>query len=326
MISEKKSNKKIINLIFIADDNYIEQLIVTLNSILVNNNVKLIVYVFSTGISENNRVVLKEFLKNWDSKLTYIEHAEICIDLKKMHNHNWNPIVYHKLYALFECHEEKALYLDCDIVVDGDISAFYDTNIENYYAAVIEDKGMQQVIPSFSAHKKRIGLHIEDRYFNGGVMLLNLSQIRKDFSLEDMINKFDNYSDRYVFNEQDLLNNVWNGKLVFTDEKYNRLASDFKGRMLLNDKKSVIYHYSSNKPWVDWRKKDRNGYSWKVDKYLSYTKTAETRNLRKIIKKLYHFRIKDWIKTRIGYNPCLFWNESNSMSHFIQALFLYEEN
>ena len=63
---------------------------------------------------------------------------------------------------------DRVIYMDGDILVKGDILDLYQQNIEGKYAAVIMDSG---VLYSNAVTVKRF-----PRYFNSGVMLLNLDE------------------------------------------------------------------------------------------------------------------------------------------------------
>ena len=224
-----------------------------------------------------------------------------------MINLNWNPIVFYKLYGIFGIQKaDRILYLDCDVIVDDDLTDFYHMDLGGYYGAVIEDVGMEQVIPDYELHLKRLMVK-KGEYFNGGVMLLNLKKIQKEMCLQHMIDRFERYADLMPFNEQDLLNMVWNGRLCYVDSRYNRMASDFRYRRQIGkDRDVAIYHYTTNKPWTNWQNTDREGYGWCVKKYLQYCRLPETKQLFLQVRRQNRGigrRILWWLKGRMAYNP-----------------------
>ena len=73
---------------------------------------------------------------------------------------------------------EKLLYLDIDMMVNGDISELYDTDITEYeYAAVKEKYGSVFIWPD---------------YINAGMLLLNMKKIKKTGLLEKSRNLIKN--------------------------------------------------------------------------------------------------------------------------------------
>ena len=69
---------------------------------------------------------------------------------------------------------DKVLYLDCDIVILGDISEYWNTDMSNYSVACVEDIG--------SNEDERYDILKYDKsfsYFDAGVLLINLRYWRE---------------------------------------------------------------------------------------------------------------------------------------------------
>ena len=149
---------------------------------------------------------------------------------------------------------DKVLYLDCDIVILGDISEYWNTDMSNYSVACVEDIG--------SNEDERYDILKYDKsfsYFNAGVLLINLRYWREHKIDEQCEQYFLRYPERIRFNDQDLLNAVLHESKLFVPLKWNmqdgfyRYGAD-KG---VKDKKqlhqqllhSVILHYTNKKPW-----------------------------------------------------------------------------
>ena len=317
------------NLMFVIDDNYIEQLIVCLNSIFCSGNKDVNIFLMTPGIEEQNRIKLDTYAGAHGSIITYLHMKEIGIDFSDMVNEVWNPIVFYKLAGFFEIETSKLLYLDSDIIVEGDLRKLYDIDVDGYYAAVARDTGLSQVLPFWHIHKWRLGMENDEDYFNAGVMLLNLDKIRSKYTLSDFVDIYKRYHRLFIFNEQDLLNLAWKGNVCYIDSQYNRLASDFVYRKTAgNNDGTVIWHYTTNKPWKKWDEVDPDGYEWYSAKYIHYAKIPETQNLYKILKRNrrpLHKRIFGEIKRCFGFNSQMFWNQKESMAHFLQAIFFYKE-
>ncbi len=318
------------NVMFVVDDHYIEQCLVTMHSLFVNNGGPFNIYVITSGLKEKNIRILKRFVEERKGRLFLKVYTEACIDTEKMVNRIWNPIVYFKLYGMFDITGvDRILYLDCDLIIDADLSELYQVDFRGNYAAVIEDSGLCQVALDYETHLKQLMIKDKKEYFNGGVMLLNLKKIQKEMSLESMVAQFDRYADFMVFNEQDLLNMLWNGKVVYADPRFNRVASDFRYRRKIGkDRNVVIYHYVTNKPWIKWRGTDVRGYEWCVRKYLQYCNLPETQNLFHQVKKVnrgLETHISGWLKTCLGYNPNWIVEEKNSWKQFVNAILFYRE-
>jgi lipopolysaccharide biosynthesis glycosyltransferase len=70
---------------------------------------------------------------------------------------------------------DKVLYLDGDVIVSGDVRELYATDLTGHYAAVVENPLGYDV-----GKYVRNQLHFTGRYWNSGVMLLNLDAMRRE--------------------------------------------------------------------------------------------------------------------------------------------------
>lgn len=72
---------------------------------------------------------------------------------------------------------DKVLYLDDDILINGDLSELFETDLKNTYAVVVRSIDAELFIDWRKSHEND-NLNVE-KYFNSGVMLLNLKKIRE---------------------------------------------------------------------------------------------------------------------------------------------------
>lgn len=99
--------------------------------------------------------------------------------------------------------ENKVLWLDCDTIVDADISELFDTDLEGCFVAGVKE------------HNKK---GWKD-YINAGVMLMNLGRIRAygmDHKLIEYINR-----EKLECPDQDAVNILCAGEIKFLPSRYN---------------------------------------------------------------------------------------------------------
>lgn len=102
---------------------------------------------------------------------------------------------------------DKVLYLDVDTIVCDDLSPLWDIDLTGkWFAAVAEQPGRWN--PWHRPH-----------YFNAGVMLMNLKQMREDNATEKIVKAINN--GRYRFGEQDAINHMFYDKIVEMPLRYN---------------------------------------------------------------------------------------------------------
>ena len=99
--------------------------------------------------------------------------------------------------------EDKLLWLDCDTIVDADISELFAIDIDGYYVA-----GVREI--------RKEGWK---DYINAGVMLMNLSEIRRD-KLDDKLIDIVN-TKKLDCPDQDAMNMLAKGRIKFIESKYN---------------------------------------------------------------------------------------------------------
>lgn len=114
---------------------------------------------------------------------------------------------------------DKLLYLDGDILIRDDLTALYDLDVSSVYAAVCQDIGAE-TYPS--PYNQRLKIQHQS-YFNTGVMLLNLENLRRDSIPAKLYDYKVNGINHYM--DQDAFNVVFRENVVFFPFLYNMAVS-----------------------------------------------------------------------------------------------------
>ena len=236
--------------VFIScDDNYAKHLAVVVASVCANSDSRFYFGILNKGLSEKSVQGIKhaaganivEFIsvdasafENFDVKLEHLS-IETC---------------FRYMIASIKPAIDKAVYLDCDIVVRGDLRALYETDISEFYAGVVEDFVRKSYVEA-------LGL---SRYFNSGAMLMNLAKIRRDGMVDKFFEKSAEFSGKLKFLDQDVLNIVLGGAVKYVDPKWNATAPMFrkkvKSQYTARQIKEAVYnpqiiHFTGpDKPWI----------------------------------------------------------------------------
>lgn len=158
---------------------------------------------------------------------------------------------------------DRVLYLDTDIIVRDSLAEFFDSDLGDAYAACINDYLAAIAHPEVA---KNIEVAYE-KYFNSGVMLLNLKALRGNGGGQRILDIARKNIDHLHFPDQDALNLAigFNAHLVSPRWNYPALSgeyfSKFKGNPALamdsvkevrrRNFQPVILHYSAHpKPWA----------------------------------------------------------------------------
>ena len=140
---------------------------------------------------------------------------------------------------------DKLLYLDIDMMANGDISELYNTDISDYeYAAVIEKYG---------------SWFIAVDYINAGMLLLNMKKIRETKLLEKARNLI--RTKKMLFADQDAVYRSTTKKLLLP-RIYNEQAR-------FNKKDTVICHFCKRLLWWPYPRV-RNYKQWNVEEVHKY--------------------------------------------------------
>ena len=152
---------------------------------------------------------------------------------------------------LFDAAVSKVLYLDCDMVVKGNILDLCSLDIEGYHLGAVENL-------SGHTHRK-LGIP-QNEYFNSGMLLINLDLWRRD-NIPDAVFRFKvEHPDRISTNDQCALNGVLHRRWKPLPLKWNHQKGLYHARRKLArfDPKEIreailipgIIHYvTDNKPW-----------------------------------------------------------------------------
>ena len=242
--------KKIIPIFFATDDNYVPFLAVSIKSMLANASKEYFynIHVLTDKLSDCSVEKLKANLS--DNSRLIIDEMEGCVnkiqdELKLSLRDYYTISIFYRLF-IAELYPEyhRAIYLDCDIVVLGDIAELYNKNLKgNIFGAVTDD-----VIASVDQFRvyAREGVGVDDsRYFNSGMLLMDLDMYRKEEILPKFIKLLTKYNFETAAPDQDYLNVLCKDKILYLEKGWNRMSTDenYDGKL------NIIHYNNFRKPW-----------------------------------------------------------------------------
>lgn len=249
-----------IPIVLASDKNYAPQMYITMLSAIKNKD-KNTYYDFYCLIPKPfSKNVQKKFyrLKTDKINIKFICMKNEFTDCKVTLNHVATPTYYRLKIAELLPQYEKAIYLDVDTIVLGDLTELYNTDLKDNYIAGVHSATAEMNYK----HEK-----IQDmtKYINAGVVLFNISQIKKDNMTKKLLSLI---GENYPLADQDIINVAFNGKIKLVDFKYNIMTyykdlmnnpetkkrfEEIYGKENFENalKNPVIIHYLSNrKPWA----------------------------------------------------------------------------
>lgn len=241
------------------DHNYVQHCAVTLVSLFDNNrNEKFSVHILAQDLSEEDKNILQQLAGRYQSSVYFYSPSPKLLEgfsIRKFSKRISMATYFRCLLSDILPQEiDRVLYLDCDIVVLGDIRPFWNMPVDQVGVAAVEDMGCHE--------KERYDIlkyPMSDSYFNAGVLLINLAYWREHHIAQACIDYFHKYPERILFNDQDLLNSVLHQNKILIDLCWNVQDAFYRNPKIRNDawekkfvnvlKHPIILHYTNRKPW-----------------------------------------------------------------------------
>lgn len=287
-----------------ANDFYSPYLATTITSIVKNasseNNYDIIV--MQRDISDDNKRRLQNIVSDKKNcSLRFVDISAYSDRFSKLFTHmhftieTWFRLVMPEILSAYD----KVIYLDSDLVVDTDIADLYKTELSDNLLAATKDADTAGLYNGYDPERKEYMdniLKIKNpyEYFQAGVIVFNLKQFRKELSVSDTLKYASSYEWKLL--DQDVLNNLAQGKVKFIDMSWN-VMTDWAGVRVkdiisrapkeLNDayaearKAPKIIHYAGgDKPWQK-PDMDLSEYFWKYAKDSGYHEIILSRMIPK---------------------------------------------
>lgn len=277
-----------INVCVACDNNYAKYAGVVIASILNNADPhdKLAIFILDGGISEEHKreITSLKSIRNFELNFIYInpilfsEYANI-----KTHKYITIATYYRLKLASLIPNIDKIIYFDCDMVINSSLSELFNTNMDGYLVAGVQDINKKMV-------KKN------PTYVNAGMLIFNLAEIRKD-GIEDKFLKWTKeHFAEIKTGDQTIINEVCKEKIKLVNPIWNVQSSNFTNRSNYTNSPKVIHFVAKNKPWK------KNCFSIHKNLYFKYLQLTPWKLTDEELSKALKSNAIEYIK----YRP-LFW-------------------
>jgi lipopolysaccharide biosynthesis glycosyltransferase len=245
----KKPNK--MHIIIASDESYIPHAATMLCSLLENNTGSIKIFLLHDGIKNKQIKLLGKFINKYGAEFETIEIHHAALSSLKINDY-YKPVNYFRLLIpeILPGDIGKALYLDTDLIVRKPIDALWNIDLNDYLLAAVEDAKVT------NSHKEQLGLPPNTKYFNSGVLLINVDQWRRQSVHFKVIDFIRNNPDKISLVDQDGLNAVLYEKWMRLPLIWNLQAGLlFGSRYLIRFADIItdpaIVHFTENraKPW-----------------------------------------------------------------------------
>ena len=200
----------------------------------------------NTGLDkEKTDEILKLQDENFRIEFEDISYAIKEIKDKLPNEQHFGLATWYRLFiqSLFPQYD-KILYLDCDIVVLGDVSELYNIDLEgNYIGGVVEHWILHSPIFSYYT-KNAVGIENKD-YINAGIMIMDLKKFRENGIEEKFVELINTYNFNVIDPDQSYINYLCHGHIKYLPFEWNRTPLEN-----VECENPKIVHYALGfKPW-----------------------------------------------------------------------------
>ncbi len=246
------------DLLVTLDQNYLPQLRVMLLSLRANNpGLGCRVFLLHRSIPEEEIAALSEDLTRIDISL-----QPVCIDPKLFEGapvtKQYPQEMYYRLLAARFLPQslERVLYLDPDLLIINPIAALWQMEMQGALFAAAPHTGMTELANNVN----RIRLGTQCKYYNSGVLLIDLAQARGEIQPEEVFDYVDAHRSGLLLPDQDVLNAMYGERIFPLDDfLWNYDARNFTNYYMRSSgmadsdwvmRNTAILHFCGKaKPW-----------------------------------------------------------------------------
>lgn len=244
------------NIVLCTDENFSIPCLVCIVSILENNKNNVCnIFVLTDGLEDSTVGKFKHLSNLYKQKIDIIKINENYFDGLVVSSFYPRSIYYRYMIPNVLENEDRALYLDCDIIVKSSLSSFYNMDITDVPCAVVIDQSADDILI-----KNRI--ETSSTYWNSGVLLMNLNNWRQYGLTKKLVDFINENQDKCIYPDQDAMNILFDKNVAYADVKYNcqvdwfydinkvRVSKKYWNSIKQAVNNPVIIHYCERiKPW-----------------------------------------------------------------------------
>lgn len=252
-----------INILCATDNRYAPYCGIMLTSLLENNrSSRFCIYVFvDKCLSKDNELKYQKLAQNYTCEI-HVMHIDESLLEKCPVNKDTNITLatYYRLLApqLLPQNVHKLIYLDCDMIISGDIQEIWNVDICGHaIAGVVDCEAYNDNI------YKRLDNYTTNRnYYNAGMTVYNLDYWRENNIAGQAFEYIEKNQEKLYWMDQDVLNVLLDEKKILLPPRCNfqtlyylprnwaAYSSDYQQQILSEGQHPLIIHYNGpGKPW-----------------------------------------------------------------------------
>ena len=233
-IQEQKEKKAIV---LAANYAYVDQVMTTIKSICYHNR-SIRFYLINSDFPNEWIKQINKRLEKFDSEII---NCRVTSEQISRYKTDISYTVFLRYFVADFVKEDKALYLDCDLVVTKNLDDLFATDLQDYPLAAVRDFGGRA--------------YFGREMFNAGVLLINNALWKQENMTQKLIDLTNEWHDKVDQADQSILNMLFENKWLELDFDYNHIVihkqfTDYR-LPVGQDYPGIIHYLSHRKPWKD---------------------------------------------------------------------------
>ena len=235
LTTEKTIDKKAV--VLAANYAYVEQVMTTIKSICYHNR-SIRFYLINSDFPNEWFKQLNKRLERYDSEII---NCRVTYEQISRYKTDISYTVFLRYFVSDFVKEDKALYLDCDLVVTKNLDNLFETDLQDYPLAAVRDYGGR--------------VYYGREMFNAGVLLINNRLWKQENMSQRLIDLTNEWHDKVDQADQSILNMLFENRWIEMEFDNNHVVihKQFTDYELPagQDYPGIIHYLSHRKPWFD---------------------------------------------------------------------------
>ena len=234
---EKTKNTQKKAIVLAANYAYVDQVLTTIKSICYHNR-SIRFYLINSDFPNE---WIKQINKRLEKFGSEIINCRVTSEQISRYKTDISYTVFLRYFVADFVQEDKALYLDCDLVVTKNLDDLFATDLQDYPLAAVRDFGGRA--------------YFGREMFNAGVLLINNVLWKQENMTQKLIDLTNEWHDKVDQADQSILNMLFENKWLELDFDYNHIVihKQFTDYQIPEgqDYPAIIHYLSHRKPWKD---------------------------------------------------------------------------
>ena len=267
LTTEKTIDKKAV--VLAANYAYVEQVMTTIKSICYHNR-SIRFYMINSDFPNEWFKQLNKRLERYDSEII---NCRVTSEQISRYKTDISYTVFLRYFISDFVKEDKALYLDCDLVVTKNLDNLFETDLQDYPLAAVRDYGGR--------------VYYGREMFNAGVLLINNRLWKQENMSQRLIDLTNEWHDKVDQADQSILNMLFENRWIEMgfDNNHVVIHKQFTDYELPagQDYPGIIHYLSHRKPWFDLAAQTYRDVWWYYHS-LEWTELGKNHHLRPLQK------------------------------------------